>query len=270
MAYLCEFRFHPLRPLADDFMDAVHWLALALRRNGQILGDPLWSWQSGKVRFVAKVPHRDAMDPAHRSHYVQSWLTRLAECCKHTPACEIQTHGEQPSHLSSLDGLASLYINPFEDSVVRSGTDGLGVPLYLLPIDPDDRERLNNWQRQFDWISSLEAAGDLLEYETYRQMADPHSKLSRCGRAWAHLIEESTGLPTFYYLVHHYGDHQFRLCPLCGEEWLMDGELHEGLDAYPYRCGPCRLVSHHAGDTEADPLRSPIGQWSLGGQISPG
>lgn len=251
-------------------MDAVQWLALALRRNGQILGDPMLGWHSGRLRFVARVPHPDAMDVTHRSHHVQTWLTRLADCCKHTPSCEIQTHGEFPTHLASLEGVSSLYINPFEDSVVRSGRDGLGIPLYLLPIDADDRERLNNWQRQYDWISSLEASTGVLEYETYKEMADPFSHLSRCGRAWAHAIEEATGLPTFYYLVHHYGSEGNRPCPLCGEEWHVEGEPHEGLDSYPYRCGPCRLLSHEPSDRQDDPLRSGFGRWAQDSSMGPG
>jgi predicted nucleic acid-binding Zn ribbon protein len=266
--YLCEFRFQPTRPLPEDFLDTVSLLATALRRNGHVLGEPVLGWEGHELRLLGSVPHPESLAPAYRSEYVQIWLTKLASWCEHTPSCEIRTHDEAPSHLGSLEDLPSLYIHSYENTVLRCGPDGLGVPLYLLPLHPDERERLNNWQRQYDWVASLEASCGCLEFEAYREMADQHSWLTRQGRAWAQRIEEVTQLPTYYYLVHHHGDANPRPCPGCGQEWQVEGE-GLGLDSFPFRCDACRLLSCDASNHPGD-VRSVFGRWSLGGMCSPG
>ena len=268
MSHLCDFDFLPIRPLHEEFLETVNWLATALRRNGHLLDRPMLGWEGERLRMVGTVPHPQALDQCYRSEYVQVWLSKLDEWCQKTPTCDIRKHNEAPTHVGSLEGLEELYINPLENSILRCAPDGLGVPLYLLPLHPDERERLNNWQRQFDWVSLLEASCGCLEFECYREMADQHSWLTRQGRAWARRIEETTQLPTYYYLVHHYGRQGQRPCPLCGEEWLREsGEM--GLDTFPYRCDPCRLLSVEPRHDEAD-IRSAFGRWSLGGLSAPG
>lgn len=253
--------FRPKKPVPAEFQETLVCLTTHWRRNGQILGEVNIGWRSRGLVMVGRVPHPGALESVHHTEYARAWLERLRECCSLPPTCRIQTHDEPPSHLGNLEGLAAYYVDPFQSSPLRSATDGLGIPLYLLPLEGDDRERFFLWSQQYDAVATLEALAGSLELESYREMSDPFSLLNRQGRSWARLVESTTHTPTYYWLVHLYGDgNPTRPCPTCGQEWHVEPS-GDGLYRFPFRCDVCRLVSTVSQESGRDP-RGDWGCWS--------
>jgi len=266
MSYLCELRFRPRQPLEPEFLETLGLYITSLRRNGQFLGDYVSGWEGAQLVIRCKVPTKNAMDAVYRSDYSQAWLLTLSSWCERNPICKVHNHDAGSSHVESLQSLTRLIVDPFEDSPVRVSPDGLGVPLFLLPLEAEEREHLHSWHRQFEAVSVLEAGGGCLGFESYREMADPYGWLNRLGRAWAGRLEEATGLPTYYYLYHRYGDgSEPRPCSLCGADWQnFDAEWTE----FPLVCHSCRLLSEHPTDHGRD-CRAAFGNRSAEALFAP-
>jgi len=104
-----------------------------------------------------------------------------------------------------------------------------------------------------------------LELDAYAQMADPNSALSQEGMRLAKLCEQATTLPTYYYLVRHWGreglEHE-RVCPGCGGSWSKQRICNErGFGWFDFQCVRCRLVSHIADSEAENDEQAQIGEW---------
>lgn len=156
-----------------------------------------------------------------------------------------------------------LYTTPRSlESPLRSGIEGNGVPLHLLNLHYDDRERIYFWHSTYKSLARAEFAG-YFEAEICCELQDPNSALARTGRGLAQQIEDTTNLKTYYHLVRYYGRRDGddkRLCPGCGQKWAVGLTSESGLGRFPFRCDFCRLISDYASDADGDP-RSRFGEW---------
>ena len=142
---------------------------------------------------------------------------------------------------SALEGL----------SPVRCGDTGEPFPLYRLPVSLTNRADLLSWSSAYHHLDCIWLASGDLEESAYARMSAPDSELSTSGRELAALVELAAGIPTFYYMIRYYEDEEVdedRLCPSCGQDWREDvlDEKAGQFQDFPFRCQPCRLVSHRA------------------------
>lgn len=142
----------------------------------------------------------------------------------------------QPPALLLYVGLVSQH-----DVIHCGGCRGL-VALPGLPLSVELREELTRWAVHYHPIQSLWLeSGD---YETWaaRQMERSDSKLNLNGMKLAGKVEETTGIPTYYWL------HSYRVsrnvmkqlaCPKCAHPFSSSEFAgQEGL----YVCEGCRIV----------------------------
>lgn len=95
-------------------------------------------------------------------------------------------------------------------------------------------------------------------------MADPGSRLSDEGRSLALRVEQSTHLPTYYYIPRYWGrkkGENNRVCPGCGDAWRVSpAEMDQDWWHFPFRCDHCRLVSHDASNID-DERHARLGEY---------
>jgi len=150
----------------------------------------------------------------------------------------------------------SFFAHSFDyESPVCRGDNGLVIPYFTLPIADMERESIYRWANQYRdfydvWLNSGE-----LEIQSYRLLAEPDSSLSVEGRECSAVIEKTTGVPTYYYLMRYYGreeaEEKARRCPGCGKPWFVKRpekqiDEHKPFWDFDFMCKRCRLVSHCA------------------------
>lgn len=258
--YLCDITLIGLGAV-EEAVSLAHELASSLGRNGQILGEHVVGRRGDDLRLTCTLPLPDSLSPEHQSQYVRGALERLVELSGQPVTTEV---GERPvggecHHLASYGGVELLVLKTSYTSLVSPLWDpktDQHLPLYQVPISPDGRERLFLWELNYKRLEGIWFSG-WLEAESYREMAIPSSSLMVAGKEHAACVEAATGVPTYVWLAHHYGapvDHEQRPCPGCGATW-RSSPGDPLAKVVPFRCEPCRLVSHVAFCTDAPPSR---------------
>lgn len=140
------------------------------------------------------------------------------------------------------------------ESPIRRGDNGKPVPTYRIPISETERCDLTLWKSSYVRTDEIWIASGTLEIPAYKELVEPESGLSEIGRELCKSIEDTTGIPTFYYLDRYYayGDEREsqRKCPVCGGKWRSktpeSGKKKEV--TFDFRCIKCRLVSDEGVD----------------------
>jgi predicted nucleic acid-binding Zn ribbon protein len=262
-----EFTFEPKTETnKEELWDAVILLYAALKKNGQVWGDPVMGWVGGGIRLACATPRRDSPDPEHHSGWVDSAFARLTQLCAAPPLGTVLDDrcGEVSGSLKDAQGLY-LFTHAYDStSPVCGGADGEPVPVYLLPLDHVQRQDLVFWMSEYRALDEVWLASGRLELEAYRELADPDSHFSKRGRALANIVEASTGPPMYYYLMRYWArasGEQDRPCPMCGRSWASTIISEEGLNKHEFHCDPCRLISTRGVNTE-HPEHAIIGDWN--------
>ena len=91
--------------------------------------------------------------------------------------------------------------------------------------------------------------GRSAEFAAVAEIGDHNSSLARRGRKLAKMLEENSGIATYYYLYRVGGENkkseQQRRCPNCNGEWALPEAVHQVFD---FKCDDCRLVSNLSWD----------------------
>lgn len=199
------------------------------------------------LRVSVTCPEADALEVKNCTIYGKQWIEKIEQTLKmpvqfiptgRDPRYEAYTAQEKPPFYV-------LYGNRLFP-LVYGGSDDF-VPLYKIPFTYHDGACYNDvqfWNNNYGRMYGLWFSG---EWERYaqRQMQDPHTALSRQGRAVCQRIETVTGVPTFYFLFNYRRrtpaqDRAWK-CPLCGKNWLLEGA--EPTDTFAFRCEDDRIVS---------------------------
>jgi predicted nucleic acid-binding Zn ribbon protein len=251
-----------------ELADAVQGLFAAFSKNGQVWGEEVWGWVDGALRVMCTVPQPDALSSQHHSRQAVADFERVASLCSQPPRWRVlDDRAKRPTAAHRWQAGPGLYLftTMFDaTSPVCDGANGEPIPLYVLPVDEQVREALRFWMARYKIMDELQLNSSTLEVDAYRELADPASELAKQGRLLAKTIEETTRLPTFYYLMRYWGrrnGEEGRLCPSCGGAWAVGlGSHQRGLGWFDFRCEPCRLVSH-VGVSLEDERRAQIGEW---------
>jgi predicted nucleic acid-binding Zn ribbon protein len=177
----------------------------ALLYNGQIgAGDLIQE----RPKYVAYVQATD--DKALEPQYLSPWGKRCSDVILsafgHKPKFVLLEPSLKRRGLSWRSAKTLfLHTDTFKSGSPVGSPELLGaVPVYQLPLSHQDRDYLVRWARQYRNHDSLWLGCGKLEVAAYREMADPKSELSREGREHCRIIEDATGIPTYYSQAHNY------------------------------------------------------------------
>lgn len=221
-------------------LDAV---ATALVRNGQLVGCFVMARSVDGYRITGTSPQVDALEERYHSHYVAQLFQKLEDDFGVEFEIDLEVHEEPPQHASSLDVASELYLMTYPHwggSPLLADT-GLHIPLYLVPVDPDDRERTVMWAAQRQYLQRIEFHSGALEREAAHAITSPKGLHADEGRAVCRKIEEGSGLPT-YYGMYCPTDLVTDLpgCPECSKVF----EVRVAPNGERLRvCTPCRLLA---------------------------
>lgn len=252
----------------NEATDFIEYYISALLHNGQACGEYVTVLQKNKLCAYVTMQGVKANTKNNHSKWGEKWLVKIEEIFGCRPSWEL-IDDEFPKKEESWEDTPFLYLstnlNDF-GSPIRKGSNGKRVPVYLLPGEHEDRESIYFWQRAYKNHDSIWMACGELEIPTYKQLAVPSSELSENGREICSYIEKTTGIPTFYYLMRHWGrrsNEEHRRCPGCGENWAVenrDNDLESPFHKFDFSCDPCRLVSHISSASD-DERHAVIGEW---------
>ena len=255
----------------DELANAAQEYLAALLKNGQICGEPLYAWSSGRLVAYAHLARPDAAASKCLSKMGRLAHQAVVAAFRRPPQWKV-LDDEVPRRFPRWQRSPDFYLatDAFDDgSPLHCGETGQPILAYLLPATDQTRESLYFWARSYQQHDNLWLGSAGLEIPAYRQLAEPDSELSATGRVLCREIEQAAGKPTFYYLQRYWGrrtGEEDRKCPACGRPWRVpdigvpdcgdpnhshrDGD-HSGcadrvFHQFDFRCIPCRLVSHRA------------------------
>lgn len=226
----------------------------SLRRNGQICGHAVRSVSAGSAVAYAYAVRPDSTSRQFHSRYALQDLKELCAVFGREPAWHLLAD-EVPTSFPSLSDISALCLDSADydgDSPLCMVGTEVRLPMYLIPIDADERERLCFWSREYNRMLGIWYASGDLETRVYKQLALPTSGLAQKGRKLAAKVEAALNTPVYYFLMRHYGrsleQERERLCPGCGKGWLQAPDISESVCRweFPFRCEDCRLASEVA------------------------
>jgi predicted nucleic acid-binding Zn ribbon protein len=235
----------------DSCEDAVHSYLAALAHAGQVHGEYFLAWNKGRLNAHVLLAGPKAWETRHHSSCGKSDLKKLVEMFGTQPAWKM-LDDDAGKRASSWKGARFLNLHTHvadQASPICRGDGKPPVPVFMLPISFEDKERLYMWQRSYYHHDHVWLESSALEVEAYRQLADPESELSVEGRDLCGRIESATGVPTYYFLMRYWSrrirDEAQRRCPGCGKAWRVERpeESPKRLWHFDFKCDRCRLVS---------------------------
>jgi predicted nucleic acid-binding Zn ribbon protein len=247
--------------------DAVEGYISTLFNNGQTCGEYFLVVQDGKLCAYVHLQGIRALSRKYCSKYTFHHLDRVVAHFGGTPEWEL-IDDEAPKRDTTWSNAPFLYLYTDQwdwDSPLRRGDNGKPVPIYRLPGTSEHSDGIPFWQsayREYDaiWMNCGE-----LEIPVYKQLATPNSELSGMGRGICRDVEKATGVPTYYFLMRHWGrrkNEEKRKCPGCGQPWRTPHpiDIKAKFWQFPFKCDRCRIVSNFAY-ADDDERHAVIGEW---------
>ena len=267
MSFLVKIRFGTPRGSAEgDTEDVIDNYLAALMRNGQIYRTQIIKNIGLPLEAYVCIPQPGAMGSRYSSLWVREALGKVKDVFGDDPKIQFLEDPRQ-RRFPSWRSTKSLYLYTYmfdECSPVRSTEFEHPVPLYLLPIDSETRDDLTRWADSYRNHDSMWIGSGKLEFQAYKELADPTSELCARGMEYCKKIEKSTGKPTYFYLMRYYGKRKGeieRSCPLCGKSWALRVSMGPAVtNLIKFRCKRCRLVSS-VGVDENDRYAH-VGDWA--------
>jgi predicted nucleic acid-binding Zn ribbon protein len=242
------------KPKESNVTQGIDQLLGAWVNNGQIL-DADWPAVFRKTCCSAIVacPEPTSLRPRHANKWIGKFLSELRSYGVLKPKMTLLGRGLESSTVDRCRRPTSYFLmtNYLSiESPLRCGDDYLPVPLYRVPptYEPDPSYwDILRWQKEWKSCDQLQMACGSAERWATKQISDPASSLSVTGRKICRLIEDQSGVPTYYYLYRGGGRsaaaERKRSCPSCGKKWSLSEPLHQIFD---FKCNPCRLISNIA------------------------
>lgn len=233
----------------NELVDELNLLVSYYRANGQTQGKIESQYVAGnKIICLPFTLEKNSLSKKLNNIYVERQIEKLEELCG--SKLQFKTVGKTYATYktpckckkSEFYILITNYVTI--ESPVTCGSCFRSVPLYRLPKYRDDEYiGILSWETNYISCDSLQMNCEVGERWALNQMQEVKSQLSKQGLEICRKIEESTNIPTYYYL-HNYrrekGEYFSRPCPVCGKKWNLKEPLN---NFYDFKCDGCRLVS---------------------------
>jgi predicted nucleic acid-binding Zn ribbon protein len=253
----------------DKYEDQVEdWLG-TLERFEYIYEERSAVWVAdSKMEVIVNATRMDSLEPKHFNKYTRLNFEKMAEISDGIPKVSLREHKPRkkwPTWKTAKE--LYLYTDYVREGLpVKEGRKGIGIPIYQLPIEPDQAEQIAFWAIRYRRLDGVQLGCGELEIPAYRQLAEVKSVLSRSGREACQLIEKATGKPTYYFLHRYWGwesedKETNRRCPSCGGNWHNKAKSKHGIGRFVFKCESCRLVSERCSSTE-NKKYAEIGTWN--------
>ncbi len=250
----------------EELEDAAECYLASLFKGGQICGVRFLTLTKGKLNAHVLLAAPDAMNLRFHTAWGKKNLAKIVDLFGREPVWKILDDDVDKTS-SRWKGAPFLYLfTTWVDwySPLSRGDGKRPVPLFTLPVSDQIKEDLYGWQKSYTRLDGVWMESGPLEIPAYRQLADPRSTLSEDGRRLCREIENTTKIPTFYYLMRYWGrsrGEDERLCPGCGKGWrTSESEYGGNFYQFYFKCESCRLVSHLGKATDGA-RRARIGEF---------
>lgn len=255
----------PVRKAA--LMDLADAYLTSLADAGQIGATTTLAWTGGVLTAYVEASHPDALLERNHTEWGLKSLRAIRQKTGSEPVFTI-LDDEVPKRFPVWNRapFLVLYANYWDDDhPIRRGTDGFPFPSYQLPIDQPLMHNLLCWRDEYQCLMGVWFRSGPLETRAYRQLADPSTALGKDARRHCREIEESTGIPTFYFLFRYWKRRESessRVCPLCGRPWLLERPHASRKRGWriQFKCDECRIVSD-LGDVYDGERHARIGEY---------
>lgn len=246
-----------------ELEDAAETYIAALLHGGQLCGEYMLTWISGKLICDTLASGLGASRMRFHSPWARKSLRGAIKAFGCPPTWIIRDD-EVPGKNVHWDApTLHLFTHAFDwGPPLARGDDGRAVPTFLLPVDFQTKQDIYSWQQGYVLHDRLWLNSGSLEVPAYRELVDPQSGLSTDGRELCAEIEKATRVPTYYFLLRYYAADQGsddRPCPCCGKSWKILQPVDAPFQRWMYRCTDCRLVS--TSGVEINRRLAKIGQW---------
>ena len=240
------------------------WVNLAsdyifhLERTGQILKTHGHISINGKTLKVSVFcPEKDAFSLKNCNPYNIKTIHKLEQ---HT--------GSKIKHIiTGREAEYADYVVPKNSSfyILRNGWDSPlicgdthnAIPLYKFPrtdLQGDGYDNIYFWNQNYERLYGLWLSSGAYEGFAEQQLHDPWSDINKTGRELCRLVEDLTGVPTYYFMFNYRGwseeDDRKRKCPVTGSDWLIEGKSSS--DFIAFKCDESRLVSELSTNTDCE------------------
>ncbi|MGJ8638626.1 MAG: DUF2310 family Zn-ribbon-containing protein [Opitutaceae bacterium] len=253
------------RDQAEDIAES--YIAVLLH-NGQACGEYFTVVHNAALCCYVHLQGSHALETKNHCKYGIERLKEVVDFFR-TPPVVDPIDDDIPNIDANWTNAPSLYLSTSMinwGSPLHRGDNGQTIPIYRLAGEHQEREAIYSWQCTYRDYDSIWLGCGPLEINTYKQLASIDSELSKEGREICAKIETQTGVPTYYFLMRYWGrqnNEAQRPCPGCGQAWHKNLADHKSSNFwdFPFRCEPCRLVSHLASSDDDEP-HAAIGEWS--------
>lgn len=237
----------------------------SLFHGGQLCGEYFLTWIKHELICHALMSGLGADKLRFHSHWAKSNLEKVRDAFGRRPVWKIRDDEIPRKNISWRASTLHLFTHAFDwKSPLCRGDTGEPIPVFLLPLDFQQKNDLVRWQAEYVLHDRLWLNSGSLELPAYKELVDPNSDLSAAGRELCETIQSATRIPTYYFLMRYstsgQGDDN-RPCPGCGRAWHRPQPPGAPFHLWPFCCDNCRLVSTVGVDINRRLAR--IGQWNL-------
>jgi predicted nucleic acid-binding Zn ribbon protein len=260
--YTFDLIFKNKNPNYEDIVHDIYTLTYMLGSCGQILQREHILCINGDATKVQVVcPEMGALDDTHANQDVLNWKNRIEKGLKNK--IRYKYTGIEPDYPSPRYDVptekSSFYILRYGwSSPLICGDTNTPIPLYKIPytdVENTCYDNIWNWERHHKslyhlWLGSQEVTEEFAA----NQMQDVYSEHNKKGRDLCRIIEEKTGVSTFYFLFNYRNwskqEDLDRKCPITGNEWGISDKTNKPF--VDFKCDESRLVSELSANCEDD------------------
>jgi predicted nucleic acid-binding Zn ribbon protein len=237
----------------EQLSSLINGLLAVWRMNGQVYGREFHLLAlPGEVRATFMTPEAESLESIHDNQHVKRHKEELQAAGIElvTTALGRDLDGAEPCACQQRGSLVLFTSYVALESPLRCGDCFHPVPLYRTPVlESGEYYEVICWASDYDSCDSLQMNCSTLERAATRQLSALDSSLSKQGLGICQQVQDTTGLPVYYYLYKYnarsLAAEKARKCPSCGGEWLLEQPWHGRFD---FRCDHCRLLSNIAWD----------------------
>lgn len=233
----------------EDWVHLAYDYVFHLERTGQVLkNNHQIIINKNTIRIPVICPEKNSLEIKNCSSYNCEVIEKL----------ETNSGSKIEAVLTGRDADNPNYTVPQTPSffILRSGWESPllcgdtheSIPFYKIPAtdhEGSDYDNLYFWNKEYERLYGLWLSSGEYEVFAQEQLQDPFSSINKTGRQLCTVIEELTGVPTYYFLFNDRdgteADDKHRKCPVTGNEWFITGKTTE--DFMAFKCDKSRLVS---------------------------
>ncbi|HEX8999929.1 MAG TPA: DUF2310 family Zn-ribbon-containing protein [Blastocatellia bacterium] len=233
----------------EGIAHVIYGLLATWHSNGQIVSDE-WRFVGDGESFtcILTLPEADSLEAQPDDSLVNKSHEYLHEKGLGEPSVRVigrDAFAEENICDCSQPAFYIVYTHVLSQGIppLRCGKCFGYVPVYRVP----GSDGILGWKSDYQAFDGLQLGNEPTNREqrkvegfALQQMQRLDSALTIAGREICQKIEQTTKIPTYYYLHVMYEVDEYPHCPSCGNNWTLN---KTPLHLFSYCCDRCRLLS---------------------------